>query len=280
MILQHREGVKVAFHHILVLAIVQGITEFLPVSSSGHLVLVGQMTDWPDQGLAMDVAVHVGSLLAVVIYCAADIWRMIVGAGRLATGRGGDQARLLGNVIIATIPVLVAGFFLKDYIGTWFRDPAIVAWATLGFGLLLWVADRVGMTIRRMEHIRLPSAIAIGCFQVLALIPGTSRSGITMTAGRFLGMERAEAARFSLLLSIPTIIAAGGLIGWDIYQSGNLAVTVDMAIAAALSFVTALVSIIFMMSWLKRAGFGIFVLYRIILGCGLLYWLYADSLPF
>lgn len=273
----HHEGRSVALHHILVLAIVQGITEFLPVSSSGHLILIGKMTDWPDQGLAMDVAVHVGSLLAVMVYFAGDVWRMLIGVGRIVTGRGGENAYLLVNVIVATLPIVAAGYFLLDHVATWFRDPAIVAWATIGFGILLWVADKVGMTIRRVEHLRLPSAIAIGIMQVLALIPGTSRSGITMTAGRFLGMERAEAARFSMLLSMPTIIAAGGLIGWDIYRAGNLAVTTDMGIAAGMSFVAALISITVMMSLLKRTGFGIFVLYRIALGCGLLYWIHAGG---
>jgi len=261
-------------HHILILAAIQGITEFLPISSSGHLVLAGPVLGFEDQGLAMDVAVHVGSLFAVCLYFWRDMWTMMVGVGRAATGRGGPQVRLIGNVLIATIPVLVAGYFLKDMAESAFRSIEVIAWTTLVFGILLWIADKVGMTIRRVEHIAWPTAIAIGLAQVLALVPGTSRSGITMTAARFLGLERSDAARFSLLISIPTILGAGILKGWDVYQSGDYALTADLAIAAGFSFITALVSIILMMAWLKRAGFGPFVLYRIALGAGLLYWVY------
>lgn len=264
-----------ALFQIFVLAIVQGITEFLPISSSGHLVLTGKVLCWPDQGLAMDVAVHVGSLLAVLLYFWRDVWAMVVGLGRLVTRRGGPQARLLVNVIIATIPVMIVGFFAKDYITGYLRSVEVIAWATIGFGILLWIADRVGMTVWRIDHIGIPSALAIGIAQVLALIPGTSRSGITMTAARFIGMERSDAARFSLLLSIPTIIAAGGLTGFELYQSGNLFLSSDLLIAAGLAFLTALIAIAAMMAWLRHAGFGPFVIYRIILGAALLYWVYA-----
>jgi undecaprenyl-diphosphatase len=267
-------GFVVLLHHILVLAAVQGITEFLPISSSGHLVLTSKVLGWPDQGLAMDVAVHLGSLVAVCLYFHRDIWRMLVGAGRLASGRGGDQARLFVNVVIATIPIFVAGYFLKDHAETVFRSVEVIAWATLGFGILLFVADKVGMTLRRVEHIGWVTALVIGLSQVLALIPGTSRSGITMTAARFMGMEREDSARFSLLISIPTILAAGLVKGWDVYQTGDLSMTGDLALAAAFSFVTALISIALMMAWLRRAGYGPFVVYRIVLGCALLYWVY------
>lgn len=267
-------GVSVLLHHILVLAAVQGITEFLPISSSGHLILAGQVMDWPDQGLTVDVAVHIGSLFAVCLYFWRDMWQMAIGVGRIATGRGGPQARLIGNIIVATIPIVGAGYFLKDQVETLFRTMEVIGWTTLGFGILLWLADRVGMTIRRVEHIAWPTALVIGIAQVLALVPGTSRSGITMTAARFLGMEREDAARFSMLISIPTILAAGLLKGYDVYLAGDLALTVDLGIAAGLSFVTALISIALMMAWLRRAGFGPFVLYRIALGSALLYWVY------
>jgi len=150
-----------------------------------------------------------------------------------------------------------------------------VAWATLGFGVLLWVADRTGMTIRRIEHMGYGEALVIGLSQVLALIPGTSRSGITMTAARMLGYERAEAARFSMLLSIPTILAAGLLTGLDLYESGDVQLSLDALIAGGLAFATALIAIVAMMGWLKRASFLPFVLYRILLGGGLLIWIYT-----
>lgn len=261
--------------HIVILALVQGITEFLPISSSGHLILASRVLGWEDQGLVMDVAVHVGSLVAVCVYFWRDVWHMLVGAGRIVRGRGGPQARLVVNVVIATIPVIIAGFLLKDQVETVMRSVEIIAWATIGFGIVLWVADLTGMTIRRIDHLAWGSAVTIGLAQVLALIPGTSRSGITMTAARFLGMERGDAARFSMLLSIPTILGAGVLEGWGVYQTGSLELTLELAIAAGLSFVTALISITLMMAWLRRAGFTIFVLYRFALGGVLLWWVYG-----
>lgn len=272
-------GSLVALHHILILAIVQGLTEFLPISSSGHLVVTGKLLGWPDQGLAIDVAVHVGSLFAVMLYFWRDVGRMAVGVGRIATGRGGPPAQLVLNIAVATAPILAVGFFAKDYISQALRDVELIAWATIGFGLLLWIADRVGMTIRRMEHIGWASALAIGCVQVFALIPGASRAGVTMTAGRAMGMERSEAARFSMLLSIPTILGAGALAGWDVYQTGDLRLGLDMAIAAGLSFISAFLAIMLMMAWLKRSGFGPFVLYRLALGGFLLWWVYGGATP-
>ncbi len=269
----------VLLHHILVLAAIQGITEFLPISSSAHLILTGQVLGWPDQGLAMDVAVHVGSLIAVCLYFHRDLWQILIGTGRLVTGRGGPSTRLVVNIIIATIPILIAGFFLKDHVGTVFRSIELIGWTTLGFGILLWVSDRVGMTIRRIEHITWLAALIVGLFQVLALVPGTSRSGITMTMGRLLGLERSDAARFSMLISIPTILGAGLLAGIDVYEAGTLTLTGDLAIATGLSFVTALLSIALMMAWIRRVGFGPFVIYRIILGVGLLYWVYGLGGP-
>ena len=155
------------------------------------------------------------------------------------------------------------------------RDPAVIGWATLGFGIVLYLADRLGMTIRRLEHMTFGAALAIGLAQVLALIPGTSRSGITMTAARFLGFERAEAARFSLLLAIPTIIAAGAAEGREVYLAGDLALGADAVLAAGLSFAFAFLAIAVMMRWLARATFTPFVVYRVVLGLGLLYWVYV-----
>ncbi len=252
--------------HIVVLAMVQGITEFLPVSSSGHLVLVPLVTDWPDQGLLLDVAVHVGTLGAVLLYLHRDVWTMAAGLGRAMRGRSDPGARLFGQLVIATLPVIAAGYLLDRHLDVDLRGMAVVGWATLGFGLVLWLADTVGMTVRRVEHVHMGDAVIIGVAQVLALIPGTSRSGITMTAARLLGMERTDAARFSMLLSIPTILGAGALKGWDLYQAGDLALASDAFIAAGLAFVTALVAIAVMMAWLRRASFAPFVIYRVVLG--------------
>lgn len=272
-------GAWVALHHILILAIVQGLTEFLPISSSGHLVITGKLLGWPDQGLTIDVAIHVGSLLAVMLYFWRDVGRMAVGVGRIATGRGGPPAQLVVNLVIATLPIVVVGFLAKDYVAHALRNVELIAWASIGFGILLWLADWIGMTIRRMEHIGWASALAIGFMQILALIPGASRAGVTMTAGRAMGMERSEAARFSMLLSIPTILGAGALAGWDVYKAGDVRLGLDMAIAAGLSFVSAFLSIVLIMAWLKRAGFGPFVLYRIALGGFLLWWVYSGATP-
>jgi undecaprenyl-diphosphatase len=256
--------------HLVVLAVVQGITEFLPISSSGHLVLVPIFMDWPDQGLMMDVAVHVGTLFAVMLYLYKDVWQMLSGLGQLAKGRGSPGLRMIGLLILGTIPVVGAGYALHTYWPGMFRSIEVIAWATLGFGILLYIADKVGMTVRRIEHLGIFDVLLIGLSQCLALIPGTSRSGITMTAARFIGMERPDAARFSLLLSIPVIIAAGTLSGLDLYKSGDFALAYDALIAAGLAFVSALIAIAIMMAWLRRASFTPFVIYRIFLGGALL----------
>lgn len=261
--------------HLAVIALVQGITEFLPISSSGHLILLPALTGRADQGLLIDVAVHVGTLGAVLVYLWRDIGRMLKGLWRAVRGRSDPGLTLTLQLVVATLPLVGAGYALSRYGGDLLRSAEVVAWSTLGFGLLLWLADRTGMTIKRIEHMGYGAALFIGLSQVLALIPGTSRSGITMTAARLLGYERAEAARFSMLLAIPAIIAAGSLTGFDLYEAGDMQLTLDAAIAAGLAFIAALIAIVSMMSWLRRASFLPFVIYRILLGVGLLYWIYA-----
>jgi undecaprenyl-diphosphatase len=256
--------------HIVVLTLVQGITEFLPISSSGHLVLVPIFTGWPDQGLIIDVAVHVGTLGAVVLYFWRDIIAMLKGLFMVVQGRTDPYAKLLGLIVLSTIPVFAAGFGLNYYGVDSLRSLNIIAWTTLGFGIVLWIADKGGMTLRRVEHLGVGDAIVIGFAQVLALVPGTSRSGITMSAARILGMERGDAARFSMLMSIPTIIGAGTLSGLDLYRIGDLRLTVDAAVAVGLSLVIALFAISFLMAWLRHSSFAPFAVYRIILGGGLL----------
>jgi undecaprenyl-diphosphatase len=176
-------------------------------------------------------------------------------------------------VVLGSIPLVVVGFFFRDTITESLRDIKIVAWATIGFAVLLWIGDHLGLTVRRVEHLGAAGAVFIGLAQVLAFIPGTSRSGITMTAARFLGFERAEAARFSLLLSIPAILGAGTLTGFDLYESGDMRLGIDAIAAAIISFGVALMAIALMIRWLQRASFLPFVLYRLILGAALLIWI-------
>ncbi len=230
--------------------------------------------DWPDQGILIDIAVHVGTLGAVMVYCWRDIARMLVGLFRVFQGRREPGFRLFTLIVIGSVPVVVAGYFVARYFGDSLRTLEIIAWSTIGFGLLLGIGDRIGMTIRRIEHMTHGSALFIGCAQVLALIPGASRSGLTMTAARYLGFERADAARFSLLLGIPAILGAGTLGGLKLYQAGDISLTLDAALAAAIAFIAALISITVMMAWLRRAGFMPFVIYRILLGGALLAWIY------
>lgn len=260
---------------IIVVALVQGVTEFLPISSSGHLILVPAVAGWPDQGLTIDVAVHVGSLGAVALYLWRDLFAMARGIGALIRGRATPGARLFGLLVLATLPVVAAGFALNDYAPDLFRSVEVIAWTTLGFGVLLYYVDQRTMTVNRIEHMGVGPALLIGLSQVLALIPGTSRSGITMTAGRALGFERVDAARFSMLLSIPTIVGAGALKGFELYQSGNAALGRDAALAAVIAFVAALGAIALMMAWLRRASFTPFVAYRVVLGLVLLAWVYG-----
>ncbi|MAH83055.1 MAG: undecaprenyl-diphosphatase [Rhodospirillaceae bacterium TMED8] len=259
-----------AYVHIAVLAVVQGITEFLPVSSSGHLVLVPLFLQVPDQGLLIDIAVHVGTLGAVILYFWRDMWSIFGGITRLLKGRRDRGSKLAGLLLIGSVPVVAAGFLLNNLSPGGIRGLEVIGWATLGFGVLLLIADKIGMTLRRIEHLRWGDAVIIGMAQALALIPGTSRSGICMTAGRMMGMERHESARFAMLLGIPAIFAAGALKGWELYQSDNFQLTLDAILAAGLSFLTALVAITLMMAWLRRASFTIFGVYRILLGIFLL----------
>lgn len=256
--------------HIVILAIVQGISEFLPVSSSGHLVLLPHLTGWQDQGRNIDIAVHVGTLGAVLVYFWRDIWAILAGfsGGRRRERRAG---RALGmHLFVSLPPVLVAGAMLVTFAPDLFRSSLIVAWTMLVFGVLLWFADRVGMTMRRVEHMTFGSAFIIGTAQILALVPGTSRSGITITAARFLGFERGDAARYSMLMSVPVIVAAGAVAAWDLDQSNEPIITGDAGLAAAIAFVTALFSIAILMLMLKRVSFTPFVVYRLFLGVLLL----------
>lgn len=263
-------SLKVISLHLAVLAVIQGITEFLPVSSSGHLVLVPLLTGWKDQGILIDVAVHVGSLGAVLIYFWRDIWAMLAGLGRLVRGRRSPSAALVGHVIIATLPLVIAGIALEHYGIDAPRTLELIGWTTLIGGLFLYLADSIGMTVRRIEHMTIGASLLIGISQIFAILPGMSRSGVTMTAARICGYERPEAARFSMLLSIPAILGAGLLKGRVLFDGSHPELTTDAFVAAGLAFITALISIAIMMAWLRRASFTPFVIYRLLLGAALL----------
>ena len=259
------------FTPIVLLALVQGLTEFLPISSSAHLILVPILTGWQDQGLAFDVAVHVGTLAAVVVYFRRELLRMAREWLVSLTGRRLTvDAKLAWAVIVATIPAGLAGLLLDDLVEHILRSPLVIALATVGFGLLLWWADATGKRVRGEHQIGWRDVVVIGLAQALALIPGTSRSGITMTAGLAMGLTREAAARFSFLLSIPIILAAGGLetlkladapqpVAWDVLVSG-----------AVLSGVSAFFCIHFFLKLLERVGMLPFVIYRLVLGVFLL----------
>ena len=257
---------------IFYLSLLQGITEFLPVSSSGHLILLSKFTYFPDQGLALDVAVHVGSILAVMIYFSETIWEMIKGVWktRFIPTFSNYGAQVFWLIVVGTIPAVIAGFALKSYGMEWLRDTRIIGWTILGYGLLLFIADRFSMTIREIKHMGVFDAVLIGCAQCLALIPGTSRSGITITMARFLGLERREAAKFSMLLSIPAIIAAATLTGFEVWQAGNVKEIGWMFDGVVFSYISSIIAIYVVMWWLKKSTFLPFVIYRIILGTILL----------
>ncbi len=239
-------------------------------------MLIPALTGWPDQGLIIDVAVHVGTLFAVLIYFWRDVLAVLRGAWAVVRGRRqGDDANLVLCLIVATLPVIIAGFALKSLIPEGIRSVEVIAWATIVFGVLLWLADKRFSAKRRITHMGIADAAVIGLAQAFALIPGTSRSGVTMTAARMLGFERTEAARFSMLLSIPAIAGAGLLLGLDVAGAGNMALTRDVALAAGLAFVSALAAIWGLMAWLRRATFTPFVIYRIALGVALLLYAYG-----
>jgi undecaprenyl-diphosphatase len=256
---------------VLLLALIQGITEFLPISSSGHLLLVPLITGWPDQGLMTDVMVHMGSFLAVVAYFWRDILKLIAGTVDLLRGRMTVWGKLALFIIAATIPAVILGPILDK---TGFMDaarsmPQLVAWNAIIFGTLLYVCDRYGLWVKRMENMTLGQAMIIGVAQAIAIIPGTSRSGITMTAGRALGFERAEAARFSFLLGIPAIAGAGILKLGTAAGQGQV-VSADQLLTAGFTFVVALATIAVLMKMVKVTSFLPFAIYRVGLGIVLL----------
>ncbi|CAH9059390.1 Undecaprenyl-diphosphatase [Pseudoalteromonas holothuriae] len=256
---------------VIVLALVQGLTEFLPISSSAHLILPSQVLGWVDQGTAFDVAVHVGTLLAVIIYFRKEVGD-ILSAWFKSFGQQGrtDDSQLGWWIIIATLPSLIIGYLVKDYVEVYSRNAWVIATTTVVFGLLLWYADAKAKQIKTIYQINWLSALLIGLSQVVAMIfPGTSRSGITMTVGLLLGLNKQSAARFSFLMSIPVIAAAGSYYVYKLSSGDEAFQWQAIILGAVLSFLAAYVCIHFFLKVIERMGMMPFVIYRLLLGAGL-----------
>ena len=263
--------------HLFILALIQGITEFLPISSSAHLILFPQLTGVEDQGLVIDVAVHLGTLLAVLVFFRADVWLILRGLPDLIRGRIDSPGAKMGLLLfIATIPVMALGLILKETgLMDAMRNITVIGWAMLLFGAVLYVADKRGAEHRVADGWTMRDAIIMGLWQAVALIPGTSRSGITITGARFLGFARHDAARLSMLMSIPTILASGGLTALDLIGNTDAQAVSDGAFAALLAFGAALVALSLMMRLLKSVSFTPYVIYRFVLGGLLLFVAYS-----
>lgn len=265
--------------HTIALAIIQGLTEFLPVSSSAHLILPSQLLGWPDQGVAFDVAVHIGTLLAVLLFFYREIVAITGGWCRQVTGGGAsDQSRLGWAIIIATLPIMVVGEPWSHWVEPYMRSALVIAISTIFFGLVLWWADRRDAQQRKLRDLNWKSALLIGVAQVLALIPGTSRSGITLTAGLMLNFSRDAAARFSFLLSVPTIVAAALLKSIELVSENGHPHWGAMLLGAVVSFVSGLICIKAFMALIQRMGMLPFVIYRLLLGALLIVFTCATSL--
>ncbi len=276
------------FLQLLLIAVVQGITEFLPISSSGHLILIPKLTDLPDQGPLIDVAVHVGSLLAIIVYFFKDV--VVLARGGFASigiGQAPAERKLFWWIVLGTIPAVAFGLSIKmglfnGIAENWFgvdiidgdlmgsiRFTELVAFNLIVYGILLGIADWLGKEIKQFEDMSWRDGLIVGLAQALAIIPGTSRSGVTMTAARALGYKRVEAARFSFLLSIPAVAGAGVLIVPEIFEAG-MTLAMDALIAGVLTFVAAFLTMAFLMNFLKKASMMVFVLYRVGMGVALL----------
>jgi undecaprenyl-diphosphatase len=250
---------------VILLAILQGVLEFLPISSSGHLILFPAMLGWDDQGALFDIATHFGSLVAMVIYFRKEVISL------LQLNAYPNVMRLRINLIIATVPIILVGFFFGDLILILNRSPVIVAFATIFFGVLLWLSDRVGKKISNIEGLNYRSSIIIGISQCLALIPGTSRSGISITAGRLLGLDKESAVRFSFLLALPTLLAS---FTWQVINYSAEAQSIgpdQLVIAIFLSAIASYLTIKLFLQFIRQIDFSWFMLYRIGLGLITLY---------
>ena len=249
------------------IGIIQGVTEFLPISSSGHLVLFAQLNNWEDQGLFTDIAVHFGTLFAVMIYLRKDIYYFFTNIFQFKI----LEDQIIFKIILATLPAIILGFFIYDYVSLYFRSIQLIAVSSIVFAIILFFADRVKMESKSWNKITYLESLIVGFFQVLAFVPGASRAGVTITGARLLGYDRLNAVRFSMILSIPIILASMTLSFINIFNEKYVAVNLYQSFyAAVVAFITALLSIIFLMRFIKKANFNIFIIYRIVLGIILL----------
>ena len=250
---------------VILASLIQSITEFLPISSSGHLLLLSQF-GISKQGLGMDILLHLGTLIAVLIYFREDVKEVLKGLLPRAKTR-----QLLVQLVVATIPIVVVGLVAAEWIENVFRAPIIVAYTAIIFGVLLWIADNYFPAHQRLNHMNLKQAFLIGCAQVFSLIPGSSRSGTTMTCARMLGLSRTDSARFSMLLSIPAICLAVIYALWQGVRGELILPSVFESMGAiGLSAIFGFFVINFLMVWVQKASYTIFAIYRILLGIGLL----------
>jgi undecaprenyl-diphosphatase len=255
--------------HAVVLGIVQGATEFLPISSSGHLILVPRLFGWPDQGLAFDAAVHLGTVLALLIYFWGDLSRLAAG---IVDGRPAER-RLAAAVVLGTVPAGLVGLAFERAIEQRLRSVTVVAVSTIVWALVLWWADRRAARNRvgDLREVGIARAVAVGLAQPLSLIPGTSRSGITLSAGLFAGLDRPTAARFAFLLGLPITLAAGLLkvpTLLDATPGGDGRGVILLGVLT--SFAAGIAAIRFLVTFLQRRTLTVFVVYRLVLGALLL----------
>lgn len=274
---QHVLESTMALYYLILLAVIQGITEFLPISSSGHLILLPNVLGAADQGQFLDVAVHMGTLGAVVLYFWADVRAGLLGTPRMLTGRTDTPgSKLAFLLMIATIPVILVGAFLSiTGLSDMMRSIKVIGWAMLGFGIVLWWMDQKGANEKADGDWSVKDAIILGLWQTLALIPGTSRSGITITGARSLGYDRKSSAKIAMLMSIPTIVASGAFLIVDTGLDLTAQEWRDAGIAVALAFGSALLALKLMMRLLQSISFTPYVIYRVILGAILLFIAYT-----
>ena len=265
-------GVALDLLHVISLALMQGFTEFLPISTSAHLVLPSMLFGWPMQGLALDVALHFGSLVAVVAYFRRDLLHFGAGLWRwIREGQADVYVRLMAQVVTATIPIVALGILLRDWIEPRPRSLVLIAATAIGFALLMWVADtRIERSGTTEFELSWRDALLIGLLQMLAIVPGTSRSGITMTAGLLLGMSREAASRFAFLLAIPTILGTTTLGAIGTVRAHLVVDWSEAIVGFAVSGLVSFVSIHYFLKWIERTGMAPYVAYLLAIGAVLL----------
>ena len=260
-----------SLYHIFILAVIQGLTEFLPVSSSGHLSLMHGLGTLPDQGVLFDVALHAGTLFAVIFYFRRDVGHMALGGVAILRGRPSEHKQLAWQIGLATLPIIPVGaLFMLTGLADQLRSPVVIAWASILFAVPLYLTDRFMRTDKRLDELGYSRAFVIGLAQLAALIPGASRAGVTITAARGMGFNRQEAARFSMLMSIPVIMIFTLLGLIDLLQKGNFELLSDAAFGAVLAAAMGLIGIHFFLKMTARFSLLPFVLYRLALGTVLL----------